>query len=178
MILAKVCVLGEVSVGKTSLIRRYVDRAFSDEYLSTVGVKISRKLLHLASSPTGNETDLQFVLWDLEGGRNSLDISATYLKGARGAIVVGDVTRSSTMEGLQGHIVRFRDVNPTGRVVIALNKVDLLAEVNEPPADHWTDSPGVLALMSTSAKTGSGVDELFTALGMSILQDTGHASDL
>lgn len=175
MILAKICVLGEVSVGKTSLIRRFVDRSFSDVYLTTVGVKISRKLLRLEETPAGALTDLQLVIWDLEGGHNSIDLSSTYLKGARGAIVVGDLTRPSTLDELQEHIERFRDVNPKGRIVVALNKADLQADAAGTLVDRWNDSAGMTHTFWTSAKTGKGVDELFTALGMSILQDTGNA---
>ncbi|MBP1655686.1 MAG: small GTP-binding protein domain protein [Bacteroidetes bacterium] len=179
MILAKICVLGEVSVGKTSLIRRFVDRSFSDAYLTTVGVKISRKLVRLEPDPSGiaADTDLQLVIWDLEGGHNSIDLSSTYLKGARGAIVVGDLTRSSTLDQLQEHIDRFRYVNPQGRVVIALNKSDLQTGAAGAIVDRWNDVAGVAKTICTSAKTGKGVDELFTALGMSILQDTGNAAE-
>lgn len=177
MILAKMCVLGEVSVGKTSLIRRFVDRSFSDAYLTTVGVKISRKLIRLEPEPSGPATDIQLVIWDLEGGHNSIDLSSTYLKGARGAIVVGDLTRSSTLEQLQEHIDRFRYVNPQGRVVIALNKSDLQADATGAIVDRWNDVAGLTKTICTSAKTGKGVDELFTALGMSILQDTGNVAE-
>jgi small GTP-binding protein len=175
MILAKICVLGEVSVGKTSLIRRFVDRSFSDAYLTTVGVKISRKLLRLEATPAGAFTDLQLVIWDLEGGHNSIDLSSTYLKGARGAIVVGDLTRPSTLDELQEHIERFRDVNPKRRVVVALNKADLQADAAGTLVDRWNDIAGLTTTLCTSAKTGRGVDELFTAVGMSILQDIGNA---
>jgi len=177
MILAKMCVLGEVSVGKTSLIRRFVDRSFSDAYLTTVGVKISRKLIRLEPEPSGTATDLQFVIWDLEGGHNSIDLSSTYLKGARGAIVVGDLTRSSTLDQLQEHIDRFRYVNPQGRLVIALNKSDLQADAAGAIVDRWNDEAGLSKTICTSAKTGKGVDELFAALGMSILQDTGNVAE-
>lgn len=175
MILAKVCVLGEVSVGKTSLIRRFVDRSFSDAYLTTVGVKISRKLLRLEATPAGAFADLQLVIWDLEGGHSSIDLSSTYLRGARGAIVVGDLTRPSTLDELQEHIERFRDVNPKGRVVVALNKADLQADAAGTLVDRWNDIAGMTHTLCTSAKTGKGVDEVFTALGMNILQDTGIA---
>ena len=177
MNLAKICVLGEVSVGKTSLLRRFIDREFSDEYLTTVGVKISRKLLRLRSTPGGPASELQFVFWDLEGGRNSIDLSPTYLKGARGAIIVGDLSRAATIEELQGHIIRFREVNPEGRVVVALNKADLHHETDEATLNLLKSDSTVVATMPTSAKSGVGVDDLFKALGMSILQDAVNAPD-
>ena len=45
----KICMIGDFAVGKTSLIRRFVESKFSDNYLSTVGVKISRKIIDLYS---------------------------------------------------------------------------------------------------------------------------------
>ncbi len=177
MKLAKVCILGEVSVGKTSLIRRFVDRSFSDAYLSTVGVKISRKLLRIPAPESGREDDLQLVLWDLEGGHTWLDISSTYLKGARGAVIVGDLTRPSTVEEIRGHVGRFRRINPTGRIVVALNKMDLQGDAqNDAMIDISGDNTGVLATHHTSAKSGEGVDELFIQLGSHLLRDMGNGS--
>ena len=57
----KICLLGDFAVGKTSLVRRFVDNQFSDTYLSTIGVKISRKLLSVEENHT-----LQIIIWDLE----------------------------------------------------------------------------------------------------------------
>jgi GTPase SAR1 family protein len=67
------------------LIRRFVDRQFSDQYLSTVGVKISRKLVE--------SVNLQLLIWDLEGHTKFKGITPSYLQGASGAVVVADVSR-------------------------------------------------------------------------------------
>lgn len=61
----KICLIGDFGVGKTSLIRRFVENQFSDEYLSTVGVKISRKPVDI---PGGSV--VQLLIWDLEGRTN------------------------------------------------------------------------------------------------------------
>ena len=62
----KICLIGDYGVGKTSLIRRFVDRQFSDKYLSTVGVKISRKSVEATDSQQQKKLKLQLLIWDLE----------------------------------------------------------------------------------------------------------------
>lgn len=64
----KVCLVGDFGVGKTSLIRQFVDRQFSDQYLSTVGVKISRKLVAIPDA-TQEIQQLQLIVWDIEGSK-------------------------------------------------------------------------------------------------------------
>lgn len=142
----KICLIGDYGVGKTSLIRRFVDRSFSDQYLTTVGVKISRKLVSLSDS-----LGVHLVIWDLEGSNKFRAVMPKYLQGATGAIVVGDVTRSDTIEHIPSHCEQFHRINGNRPILIALNKFDLLT--SEPP-----DIPNAY---HTSAKTGAGVDELF-----------------
>ena len=91
----KICLLGDFSVGKTSLIRRFVENKFSDEYLSTIGVKISRKSVDVKIETKEHRVNL--LVWDLEGKTKFKAITPSYLKGASGAIVVGDLTRSDTI---------------------------------------------------------------------------------
>ena len=71
----KICLLGDFSVGKTSLIRRFIEGKFSDQYLTTVGVKISRKSLEL-DSPSQT---INFILWDIEGQTKFQSITPSYL---------------------------------------------------------------------------------------------------
>jgi small GTP-binding protein len=169
MIQAKVVLLGEVSVGKTSLIRRFVDRSFSDTYLCTVGVKISRKRLPLPPGEGRPGADVLLVLWDLEGGTGFSGITQTYLRGARAAVIVGDCTQPGTLDAIAHHAERFRTANPDGSIVVALNKIDLLGDA----AVALPSPPGGVGRSSvtyTSARTGEGVDGLFQAVGSFLLQ--------
>lgn len=164
MILAKVCILGEISVGKTSLIRRLVDRTFSESYLSTVGVTISRKLIHTPVAPGKSAGDVQLIFWDLQGGQEFGSVEAAYLKGAHAAVVVGDLTRLATLEAVGVHIDRFWSINPSGIVVAALNKADLHRETDPGAVIDSPPNQAILKTLNTSAKTGEGVDELFMIL--------------
>ena len=174
MMLAKVCIMGEMSVGKTSLIRRFVDRSFNDTYLTTVGVKISRKHVPASDETVSHPDGIQLVLWDLEGGEPFSDVAAAYLKGARGAIIVGDVTRPQTIEALERYAQRFLAINPHAAILLALNKSDLDHDQGIlVPASLRTEE-AVLMTFRTSARTGEGVDEAFTSLAHHLLTETGH----
>ena len=94
----KICLVCDFGVGKTSLIRRFVERQFSDQYLSTVGVKIFRKNLELLGVKQQEKLNLQLLIWDLEGHTKFKAIAPTYLQGASGALIVADVTRQETLE--------------------------------------------------------------------------------
>ncbi len=145
----KICLIGDYGVGKTSLIRRFIDRSFSDQYLTTVGVKISRKLVELNPS-----LKFQLIIWDVEGSTKFKAVSANYLQGAGGAIIVADLTRPETIENIPTHCEQFNRINPDRPIVIALNKCDLL--LDKPPQ--------ISNAYTTSAKSGEGVDMLFQNL--------------
>ena len=155
----KICLVGAFGVGKTSLIRRFVDRQFSDQYLSTVGVKISRKLL----SAQPNASQVQLLIWDIEGSTKFKSIAPSYLQGAKGAILVGDLTRPETLEALGAHLQSFLAVNPAGRAVVALNKADIIKpELHQQSLKSYAlTHSSVLATYLTSAKAGDNVDQLF-----------------
>ncbi len=175
VIAQKICLVGDFSVGKTSLIRQFVDKQFSDQYLTTVGVKISRKLVPLsnqAHSSSEFKRQLQLMIWDIEGGTKFKSIAPNYLQGAKGAVIVGDVTRQATIQNLQSHIQLFRSVNPKSVLVIALNKVDLIKHSEQEQLLNYLSlklsiTKDIIKL--TSAKTGESVDEIFHNLTHQIL---------
>ncbi len=157
--------VGDFGVGKTSSIRRFVEGQFSDKYLSTVGVKISRKMVELSDSK------VQLILWDLEGHTKFKAIAPTYLQGAKGALIVADVTRPETIDRISDHLDLFYSVNAGGKTLVALNKCDLIdSDAGEKwcnlVRDRWGDL--VLEVDLTSAKTGENVDRLFTLLTSAI----------
>jgi small GTP-binding protein len=167
IITKKICLLGDFNVGKTSLIRRFVEDKFSDQYLSTVGVKVSRKSIDIHTNLDVNQVNL--IVWDLEGQTKFKEITPNYLKGASGAIIVADLTRSNSLNNITQHINLFLEINPHSAIAIALNKADLV------PVEKLTklmelysfyDCKQIVKTYKTSAKTGEGVVDLFQELAM------------
>jgi len=156
MINKKVCMLGAFSVGKTSLVERYVHSIFSDSYISTIGVKISKKKV------IAKNMELTMILWDLEGKDDFVDINMTYLRGAMGLFVVADLTRKETLDvALQ---IRKNAVALIGQSVpniLLLNKADVeLREITDQQIAELIDSG--IPILLTSAKTGENVENAFT----------------
>ncbi len=156
--------VGDFSVGKTSLIRRFVEEKFSDRYLSTVGVKISRKAVEVVPEDATEPKKIQLLIWDLEGHTKFKSIAPSYLQGAKGALIVADVTRGETIERIRDHIDLFLSVNPQGWTIVALNKSDLanadkLAHLRQTVEAKQYER--VVSIYLTSAKTGDNVDIIF-----------------
>ncbi|QKQ75441.1 Rab family GTPase [Nostoc sp. TCL240-02] len=163
----KICLFGDFGVGKTSLIRQFVECQFSDEYLSTVGVKISRKLVSVSEKDLLIKENLQLIIWDIEGSNKFKAVANNYFQGSKGAVIVGDVTQADTLAHIQKHIQTFLAVNPKSYIVVALNKSDMIAsEYLESirTTYQFTNQVNILDTYITSAKTGNNVDKIFQSL--------------
>ncbi len=168
MIEKKVCMLGAEGVGKTSLVSRFVRSIFSEQYLTTLGVKLDKKVITLG------ETELTMRLWDLAGEYASHTVKATQLRGASGLIIVMDGRNSSRRTALD-LIERSRDEIGPVPVVLAANKIDLCRESWswEYPIealDEISENLRVTAF-TTSALTGTGVELMFSHLGRQMLKE-------
>jgi small GTP-binding protein len=164
MLQKKICMLGATAVGKTSLVRRFVESIYSDEYHTSVGVKIDRKPVRV------KEKDLVMVLWDIYGADEFQSLRMDYLNGMFGYLLVADGTRKSTINDaltIQESVAKDFAKIP---FVFLLNKADLKDEW-EAGADleqnltarGWT-------VMHSSAKTGEAVEEAFHTLGEKMLR--------
>lgn len=154
----KICMMGAPGVGKTSLVRRYVDSVFSDKYLSTIGVKIDRKTIEI-----GSDT-LNLMLWDLQGEERYQWVRLQYLRGAAGYILVADGTRADTLEiaiGLQENAAGREEQLP---FILCLNKADLWGQwaISSTQQD-WLRDKG-WTVIQTSARSGDGVEDAFQTL--------------
>lgn len=168
----KICLFGDFGVGKTSLIRQFVECQFSDEYLSTVGVKISRKSVEVSTKDLYDGQSLQLIIWDIEGSNKFKAVAKNYFQGSKGAVIVGDVTQPETLNHLQDHIQSFLAVNPKSYIVVALNKSDMIAgEYLEKMRQmyQFSEQNNVLDTYLTSAKTGKNVDEIFKTLATRLI---------
>lgn len=166
----KICIIGESGVGKNSLIRRFVDRKFSNEYLATLGVTISRKTVELADAKSQNKLNLQLMLWDITGEAKFQALGSQYLRGSSGAVVVADASRQDTIDRLPAHIQLFLSVNPKSVIFVALNKCDLILPTKLENLIPHQALKQLSGLYPTSAKTGTYVDEIFQQLAYKILE--------
>ena len=158
MIQKKVCILGAFAVGKTSLVRRFIEDGFDEKYLTTVGVQIKKRSL------TVNETEVNLIIWDLAGEDEFQKVQLSYLRGAAAYVLVADGTRPTTLDTAKILHQRVADTIGTVPFVLLINKQDV--------RDDWELDERVLAdyeqagwtIIETSAKTGDGVERAFHQL--------------
>ena len=170
----KVCLLGDFAVGKTSLVRRFVYNLFDDKYVSTIGVKVSRKTV--SARRNGQIVELALMLWDLAGSEEFDRVRVSYLRGADGAVLVCDLTRPETLSSLQRYVEELRMINPEARLVLAANKRDLV-ELKTADGEVFLDPQQVEAMAAdlnapcylTSAKIGEEVEVMFRQFGQMLV---------
>jgi len=154
----KICMLGAFSVGKTTLVKRFVDSVFAENYLTTVGVKIDKKVVNLP------DQTVNLILWDMAGEDDVATVRMSYLRGMAGYIVVADGTRPSTLDvasSLHERVVADHGLLP---FTLLINKHDLL--------DRWAIADHELeslrqrgwSVRTTSARSGEGVEDAFTEI--------------
>ena len=170
-ILKKVVLLGDGGVGKTSLIARYVVDKFDDKYIATIGTKVSRKDIQVIKPNL--IINLRLMIWDVLGQKEYSKIRAASLSGAQGLILVGDLTRSETVDSLLEFWLKEAElVVGTVPTIVVGNKADLadkgqmIATALESQGQKL-DFPTCLA----SAKTGENVEGMFHTLGEMMVAD-------
>ena len=148
----KVVVLGDPEVGKTALLRRFVDDEYREEYRPTPGAMPWKKRVRV------DDTELNIVFWDL-GGR-TLSFYPAHMSDSEGAILVCDLSRPATVDSLADwHSALRRKAGDVPAIVIA-SKSDMRPWI----CDVTTAARMGLEVFPASAKTGEGVGEAFAAL--------------
>ena len=165
MITKKVVLVGDFATGKTSLIRRYVDNQFSDDYLTTIGVKISKKVVILSEAELNIE--IQLMVWDIEGNTTGKPTNPAYIMGAHGLLIVTDCTRESSLKNIGMHIQECQKTAKDVPIFLAVNKSDLIQNKDELTVllnDLKKRYEQLEAVFATSAKDGTNVENIFTNL--------------
>lgn len=154
--------LGATAVGKTSLVRRFVEGIFRDEYVTTIGVQIKKKTADVAGE------SVNLVLWDVNGEDRFQSVSSSYIRGAAGYLLVADGTRPQTLDTAQSLHERAQEEVGAVPFYLLVNKVDLRGGTGS----NWSVSPETLEqyglsgwpVLYTSAKDGTHVEQAFTGL--------------
>jgi small GTP-binding protein len=178
---SKVILLGDGAVGKTSLIRRYVLDQFKDEYIQTIGTKVTKKEIKITAL-NHQIVDTTMMIWDIMGQReyykqhilqfNRYRPQTKYYMGTKGAIVVCDITRKTTLQNLPLWVNSiFEEVGPIPLIFLA-NKADLKDNYQFTLEDlaqfaRQYNSPAFI----TSAKSSENVDVAFYKLGESMVNE-------
>jgi len=164
----KICMLGDIGVGKTSLVRRYVLGEFSDRYKATLGVNVYKHADSIASE--SGVTPVNLIVWDIEGRVDRQHQLQSYIRGAAGALIVGDLTRDDMLASLRDEAIRFQQIMPGRPVVFGFNKVDLRPDLVGSDLGASLIEEFSSTANFTSAATGEAVPTLFQALARRILE--------
>uniref|UniRef100_H2YN08 Ras-related protein Rab n=1 Tax=Ciona savignyi TaxID=51511 RepID=H2YN08_CIOSA len=172
--LFKVLVIGEIGVGKTSVIKRYVHQIFSQHYRATIGVDFALKVIHW-----DGDTLIRLQLWDIAGQERFGNMTRVYYREAVGAFIVFDATRASTFEAVNKwkNDLDNKVTLPDGRnipTVLLGNKIDQMRGglvSNKQQMDTYCKEKGFAAWFETSAKANINIDEAAKFLVGKILEN-------
>ena len=165
---AKVVLVGESGVGKTSIIKQFTSHKFDPDCPASISSQFSSKVVNISDSKKA----IRFDLWDTAGQEKYRSLAKIFYKDARIIIFVYEITNKKSFEGLQNYWYQQVNANRLPNVVFALvgNKSDLYnnSEVDEKEASDWADSIGAI-FQTTSALSNTGIDVLFDNVGKKFL---------
>ncbi len=162
----KVCMLGAADVGKTSLVRRFVEGVFADRYLTTIGVKVDRRTVAIG------DDRLNLVLWDIEGETKHRSLRFRYLRGAAGYLLVADGTKAHTLQTARELHAKVSSVTVDLPFLLLLNKHDLVRDWTLDEQEIAALEAGGWTICRTSALTGEGVGDAFERLAAKLYSGT------
>lgn len=164
----KLILTGDYQVGKTSLIRRFIKNRFEKDYISTIGVQLSKKVILLSE-----KTKLNFIIWDI-GGQSQFDLNrARFYNGANAAFVVVDRSRPNNLKSIEKWYNEIqKTLKRTIPVVIVGNKSDLVDEIviSEEEIKEVANKFGFHYIL-TSALTGENVNDAFLYIAYRVVEN-------
>ncbi|MGB0578555.1 MAG: ATP-binding protein [Limisphaerales bacterium] len=164
LIKKKICLIGAYGVGKTSLVSQFVHSMFREKYITTLGVKIDKKLVDIPGRR------VMLMIWDTAGEDRFEELNEAHLMGASGYLLVIEGTRRATLEhGLELR-QRIMEFAPGVPFQVSVNKVDLRREWDLSNADYEEFAALGIEWRRTSAKTGDGVEAAFQEIAIRSLE--------
>ena len=166
-VLLKIITAGDGGVGKTTLLYRYVEGKFLSNTKATLGVDFYWKVFNT----TNKKIDLQ--LWDLGGQRDFRHILKNYTSGASGALLLFDLTNTSSLENINEWVDICREKNPKLPIIFLGTKLDLtdLIVVEDKDAEFLKEKYGFLKYIKVSSKIDENVNLAFQLLVNEIIKD-------
>ena len=161
----KVTVIGDTDVGKSSLSKRYIDGKMPDNSTPTIGASFLQKRVTV----DGVTASLQ--IWDTAGQERFQSMAPMYYKQAKAAVCVFDLTNEESFHRLGIWLKDFRcHADPNAVVCIAGNKCDITSHTFDLEEARKFAESNDAQFFLTSAMSGEGVDEIFTALSRRLVE--------
>eukprot|EP00053_Salpingoeca_punica_P003855 m.45580 g.45580 ORF g.45580 m.45580 type:complete len:206 (+) comp12459_c0_seq1:96-713(+) len=160
----KFIVVGDSGAGKSSLLVRFIDDTFDPDQGPTIGVDFKAKVVNV----NGNKVKL--TIWDTAGQDRFRTLTASYYRGAHGAILVYDCNRRESFEHVQTWLNEV-DVYATSPNMVKMligNKIDLDRAVSTEEGRRFAEEHSML-FIECSAKTKKGVQQAFEELAQKVL---------
>jgi Ras-related protein Rab-21 len=158
---AKIVLLGDTGVGKTSLALRFVQDAFSSRTAPTVGASFLTKVLLV------EDCKIKLRIWDTAGQERFRSLAPMYYRGACAAVIVFDITREDSFKKMCEWVKELQiNLSEDILVVVVGNKADLdkYRRVDKAKAEEYARSIAALSYVEASAKTGEGIEDIFLNL--------------
>jgi small GTP-binding protein len=168
----KIVLLGDPGVGKTSMIRRFVYDIFDDKYITTLGMKVTKKQLVINHPIDHLDMELTLMIWDLMGQKEYQFLHKSTYRGTDGAIIVCDFTRKDTLDNIPEWVTNLFNVTGNIPIVIIGNKNDLNGR-KKFSFEEISELAKVCkaTVFMTSAKTGENVELVFSKLSEDLIVD-------
>lgn len=167
----KICIVGDGGVGKTSMVLRFTENTFKENYLMTIGSNFATKAIDLPEHPSVN---VKLQLWDLAGQKHFSFVRPPFYRGATAIIYVFDLTRRSSFSNLMAWKDEVEKVIGSKTSVLVGNKLDLAnqgdREVGASDGEALKDELNATKYYETSAKEGAQVEIVFKNTVLEILK--------
>jgi small GTP-binding protein len=169
----KIMLAGEVNVGKTTAIKRFVSKTFNTESKSTIGVDFAFKRIQInETSPNQEEKTVVLQIWDVAGERRFRDILPFYISGMKGIILAFDCTSHTTLEALNewiNLIEKHLDLS-TIPIMLISTKHDLTPQVRKEEIAKFLRKHRIIHYYPTSSVTGRNIETVFTKISQLMIQ--------
>ncbi len=166
--------MGDGGVGKTSMVLRFCEDSFKENYIMTIGSNFSTKQIELEDYPN---FAVKLQIWDLAGQKHFAFVRPPFYRGAGAIVYVFDLTRRSSFQNIpdwQDEVEKV--IGQSKPSILVGNKIDLAVddtrEVGETDGEALKGEINASSYYETSAKEGIGVASLFNELTLAILKGT------
>ena len=164
--LFKVLLIGNSSVGKSSLLLRFVDNQWSDLFVPTIGVDFKIRTMEI------DNKNVKLQIWDTAGQERFKNITASYYRGAHGIFVVYDISDTVSFKNINNWLIEIeKNANKNVYKILVGNKCDLEDKrtVSYQQGKELAETYG-MQFIETSAKSNTNVDEAFHLLGKEVMK--------